>query len=136
MQDAYLVLGELPEDVSNTRTADGRPATIAAARARLARSICADPEMFEPQDATTLAASLADAQLDRIAAGIARVTGEMPEMPRTVILAGQGEFLGLRGVKRVSPDSVVVSLAQQLGPSVSMCAPAHALATIAREAGI
>src|SRR5205085_10035094 len=35
--DVYLILGKIPEDSTNLDTADGRPATIDLAHARLAR---------------------------------------------------------------------------------------------------
>src|SRR5262249_41215090 len=43
-QDLFLILGWLPEEPANLNTPDGRPATRAAAHARLARMLCADLE--------------------------------------------------------------------------------------------
>ena len=40
--DAYVILGDLPEQPTDTSTADGRPLTKEFARERLARMICAD----------------------------------------------------------------------------------------------
>ncbi len=57
--DAYLILGDLPEDPSATNTADGRPATRIAVRDRLARSICADRDAFSDEDAKAAAAAIA-----------------------------------------------------------------------------
>ena len=51
MWDVYLTLGDLPEEPQNTHTADRRPGDRSAARDRLARSICADREMFSEADA-------------------------------------------------------------------------------------
>ena len=133
MRDVYLVLGELAEDATDVETADGRAATRAAARARLARAICADRETFDDRDALTAAQSLAESQLERIAAGIRQVIGSMPRMPEAAVVSGQGEFLARRAVQRACPPLRIVSLAQRLGPVVSQCAPAHALATLARE---
>ncbi len=42
--DVCLLLGHLPEDPSDSNTADGRPAIRANALARLARMLCADPD--------------------------------------------------------------------------------------------
>ena len=43
--DAYLLLGDLPEEPTNLDTADGRPRTRSAAHARIARMFCADAKM-------------------------------------------------------------------------------------------
>src|SRR5262249_59450212 len=43
--DVYLVLGRIPEDRSDRDTADGRPATVDFAHARLARMLGGDSEM-------------------------------------------------------------------------------------------
>jgi probable H4MPT-linked C1 transfer pathway protein len=48
--DVYLVLGEVPEDAADRGTADGRAATRRAARARLARMLCADVETCSHAD--------------------------------------------------------------------------------------
>ena len=133
MRDVYLVLGDTPEDEAETDTADGRPATRSAARFRLARSVCADGESFTESDAVTAAQSLAGAQLKRIAAGIDQVTRQVPQALATVVVCGQGEFLARRAIRQAHRPIQVVSLSQQLGPLVSACGPAHALATIAHE---
>ena len=121
MRDAYLTLGELPEDPSDRDTADGRPATRQGARDRLARSICADSEVFNPQDAIMAARSLAQSQCERLAAGIRQVLGDMPQVPETVVVSGQGEFLARQAVECACPTAAVVSLTELLGPDVSRC---------------
>ena len=133
MRDVYLVLGDTAEDEAETDTADGRPATRQAARFRLARSVCADGDTFTHSDAVAAARSLASAQLQRIVAGIDQVTRQMPHVLATVVICGQGEFLARRAIQRAHPRIQVVSLSQRLGPLVSACGPAHALATIAHE---
>src|SRR3569623_543095 len=60
--DAYLPLGALPEAPDSCLSADGRPATREAARDRLARSICADREVFDESDARAAATAIARAQ--------------------------------------------------------------------------
>ena len=133
MRDVYLVLGEMPPDDTDTATADGRPATGQAARSRLARAICADADSFTDSDAQVAARSLARAQVGRVVAGIEQVTRAMPQRPVAVVICGQGEFLARHALQRTVPQAEVVSLAQRLGPQVSSCGPAHALATIALE---
>jgi hypothetical protein len=131
--DAYLTLSELPEEPENTNTADGRPATRDAARARLARSICADPTTFDAADAQAAAAAIRRRQVAKIAAAVARVLGPLAPPADTIILSGRGEFLARRVLSHIRWRSCIVSLAEELGPELSRCAPAHALAVLARE---
>ena len=67
--DVYLMLGDLPEEPSRGNTADRRAATKDTAWDRLARSICADREMFSLADAQAAAEGAAAAQLTRISQG-------------------------------------------------------------------
>jgi hypothetical protein len=57
----------------------------------------------------------------------------MPRRPTTAILCGEGEFLARRVVKQAFPEIKVLSLARKIGAGPSRCAPAHALAVLARE---
>jgi uncharacterized hydantoinase/oxoprolinase family protein len=50
-----------------------------------------------------------------------------------MILSGHGEFLAAHVLDRMKLSSRVVSLSEVLGPALSRCAPAHALAVLARE---
>jgi len=133
--DAYILLGDMAEDPHSTATADGRPATRAAARDRLARSICADRDMFSERDALAAAEAIRSAQAARISIAARNVLARMEAKPATVVIAGQGEFLARHVVDRMRLGAEIVSFAAQLGPDVSRCAPAHALAILARESG-
>jgi uncharacterized hydantoinase/oxoprolinase family protein len=58
-----------------------------------------------------------------------------PEV-KTVIIAGTGEFLARRVAENAFPalpPEAIVSLTQELGASVSACAPAYAVAVLAAE---
>jgi (4-(4-[2-(gamma-L-glutamylamino)ethyl]phenoxymethyl)furan-2-yl)methanamine synthase len=132
--DAYLTLGDLPEEPQSTHTADGRPATKQAARDRLARTICADREMFSDADASAAAEAIARSQLAKIAVAAGQVLGRLPAPPATIVISGRGEFLARRVLERMKVAAKIVSLAEELGPAPSRCAPAHALAVLAREA--
>ncbi len=131
--DAYLLSGELPEDSKARFTADGRPGTKAHARDRMARMICADRDTFTEDDATTAAQAVSNGQLSKLIVAAGQVLAGLPQRPSTVIISGQGEFLARRLITRLALGSKVVSLAQEIGDSASHCAPAHALAVIARE---
>jgi len=131
--DAYLVLGELEEDVKNTNTADGRPRTKTHAHARLARSICADTTMFTWDDAQRAAAVVREAQLEMLESAVRRVLRRSDDLPQTVVLTGHGEFVGRQLLDRLGYSGTVISLTDKLGTQVSRCATAHALAVLARE---
>jgi probable H4MPT-linked C1 transfer pathway protein len=131
--DAYLTLSELPEEPDNRNTADGRPATRAASRSRLARMICADATTFENTDALIAAESIRRHQTARIAAAVAQVVARLGEAPTTIVVSGAGEFLARRVVETMNLSGRLISLGDELGPALSRAAPAHALAVLARE---
>ena len=64
--DVYLTLGEIPPDPKDLTTADGRPATVAAARDRLARMVGADRDGFTDADALAFARAADDVLLARL----------------------------------------------------------------------
>lgn len=131
-RDAWLTLGGLSEQPTDYDTADGQPATKAAARTRLARTLLLEPDTFTAADASAAAAWITEAQTRQLARALARVTAARPESPQTVILSGHGEPLAQRAVDRFLRADRVISLPATLGPAVSRVAPAHALARIAR----
>lgn len=133
MRDVYMILDQLPDDPANTHTSDGKPATRGYARARLGRMIAADTEEFNHRDAVQLAQHLAEAQAARLAECMRQVAGGLPSPPQAIVLSGHGEFLARDALARVPLSVPLISLAQQLGQSISRCAPAHALAVLAAE---
>ena len=124
--DAYLMLGDLPEEPNSTHTADGRPATRPAARDRLARSICADRDMFSESDALAAAEAVAQSQLSKIAVAVGKVSGRLPAPPETIVVSGRGEFVARRAVERMKLGAKLVSLDAELGAALSRSATAHA----------
>ncbi len=134
-RDVYLTLGDLAPQPSDLGTANGKPATKSYSRDRLAHLYCLDRESFDDRDAAETAEAV-DRQLTaRVATALAQVTGRFDERLETVIVSGQGEFFIRRILERLRIRCRVVSLEQELGSSISRCAPAHALAVLAREAG-
>jgi probable H4MPT-linked C1 transfer pathway protein len=131
--DAYLMLGELPEEPENCDTANGRPRTWPRALARLARMVCADADSFAAEDARQAAATVREAQLDLLQTAVEKVVTRLGDLPKTIILSGHGEFLLRHLLARLPWQADVLSLTAELGPAVSRCAPAHALAVLARE---
>jgi (4-(4-[2-(gamma-L-glutamylamino)ethyl]phenoxymethyl)furan-2-yl)methanamine synthase len=131
--DAHLLLGNLSEDEGDTDTADGKPFTSKAAHARLARIVCGDQELVSRTEAVTFAESVQAAQCKMLEYGICKVIDAMSAKPQAIILSGHGEFLARRLVDRLRFSGEIDSLTEKLGPEVSRCAPAHALAVLARE---
>jgi len=131
--DAYLALDDLPQQPGKANTADGRAATKSAARDRLARSICADRELFDEQDAYAMARSVEQAQFALLARAARAILARSPAPPETAIVSGSGEFLARRLARSLTSVTNVISLSERIGVEASRCAPAHALAVLARE---
>jgi probable H4MPT-linked C1 transfer pathway protein len=131
-RDVWLLLGALPEEEDASDTADGGPATCAAARVRMARSMLLDSESLSPDEARWAAERCAAAQARLVAHGLRRVAAGCGWRPRTVVLSGHGTALARQALDRTAWPVERVVLAEQLGAEVSRVAPAHALALIAR----
>jgi probable H4MPT-linked C1 transfer pathway protein len=133
--DVYLVLGDVSEDPADIDTADGRPATVAAARARLARMLCADAETCTAEATARLAQEAHARQLSLLRDALDQVTSRLPAPPETVILAGSGEFLARKVCSTLGKQKPirVVSLADTLGPTISTAACAYAIAVLLTE---
>ena len=130
----HLILGDQPENLADCGTADGRSATRAAALARLARMVCADRESSPEAEIRKLALRISNRQLRLMRGAIHSVSASLPGPPALVLTAGSGEFLAEK-LFATWPDPPVrrLSLAQTLGPMVSQCACAYALAILAVE---
>ncbi len=123
--DVHLLLGDLdPADYTGS-TPDGRPVTGVSAAERLARVVCADVEMLSRDEILAIARAVADAQVDQIAAAIARVAGGMPG-PVDVVVTGLGRFLAHRAAARAGLRSR--DLNDVLRVEVGWAAPAVAVA--------
>ena len=131
-RDVWLVLGELPEDPAAADTADGGPATSAAARMRIARSMLVEPDAFSAADAVAAARHWTDVQARLVARSLRRVAAGRGRMPEVVVLSGHGTGLARRALALTGWPAACESLADRLGAAVSRVAPAHALAAIAR----
>jgi probable H4MPT-linked C1 transfer pathway protein len=132
--DVYLLLEQIAERPHDTGTADGRPATKGGARVRLGRMIAADTEEFNHRDAVLIARATANSQAQMIVQGIKKVGGRLAAPPGAYIFSGAGEFLATTLLEHLPPPQQTTSLAEVLGPALSRCAPAHAVAVLAREA--
>ena len=86
--DVHLVLGYLEPDAYDCPTPDGRPATVAFARERIARLVCSDLEQLDETDVDAIAAFLHGEQLQQIEDAARRSPAEAP-----VVAVGSGAFL-------------------------------------------
>lgn len=131
-RDAWLLLGGVAEDAAAGDTADGRPATVDAARVRLARTMLLDPEDFTSADALAAAEACAAAQSRQVARSLLRVASGVGWLPTQVVLSGHGDALFERALARAGWAVNRIHLGDRLGAAIARAAPAHALALIAR----
>ncbi|MHB8970410.1 MAG: hydantoinase/oxoprolinase family protein [Pirellulaceae bacterium] len=132
-RDVYLLKGDLPESSNDHHTADHQPATRDAAARRMARMLSATEMQFSMEDAAAWARHVAHEQLAMLVRAAKRVLEHMNPQPAVAILSGHGEFLARRVLKALAWQGEIISLLERLGPVVSRCAPAHALAVLAKE---
>ena len=142
-QDVFLVLGLLVEDAESQDTADGRPFTREFSLTRLARMLGGDHETIPETEIVRFADMLRNFMLGGIEHGLSTIfLDRWRRLPRCVIAGGVGEFLVKmlldvwytpRFPERASEIERLVSLNAELGPSVSACATAFAVAVLAAE---
>ncbi len=132
--DVYLTLAHIAADPDDLATADGRPATVVAARDRLARMVGADRDAFSDEDALALADAADEALLRRLEAAAVRACRPTVGRPGAAVVAGTGEFLARRLARRVvERGGTIVGLAESWGPVASTAGCARALLALALE---
>ncbi|MBN9522099.1 H4MPT-linked C1 transfer pathway protein [bacterium] len=138
--DVYVVLGLAPEDPADTDTANGRPLTVEDSLTRLARVRGADREELGDEELRDFAYEVHQRLRERLceAARTAYSNATPNSHPRSVVVSGTGSFLASQVAFYLTlgdPGAPrVVSLNDELGPQVSACAPAYAVAVLAAEA--
>jgi probable H4MPT-linked C1 transfer pathway protein len=133
-KDAYLLLGWIQESPEDCDTADGRPATVRNAHARLSRMLGGDPELTSTDETRRLAEQVFSKQHDIIEDAAIRVADTVLGSIQTVVTAGSGEFLANAVTCHpLFEGAARISLSKLLGPTVSACAAAYALAVLATE---
>jgi probable H4MPT-linked C1 transfer pathway protein len=121
--DVHLLLGHLTPDAYDCPTPDGRPATVAFARERIARLVCADVEQLDAGEVDAIAAFLYGEQLRQLEEAARRVQGRLPPQA-PVVVVGSGAYLG---------REVAARLARAVAPwgaTGGEAAPAAALAAL------
>jgi (4-(4-[2-(gamma-L-glutamylamino)ethyl]phenoxymethyl)furan-2-yl)methanamine synthase len=90
--DVHLILGHLAPGAYTCGTPDGRPATLAFARERVARLVCADAEQLPADEIDAIAQFIHAEQVRQIEAAVRRVSRRIGGDP-PVVLLGAGAFL-------------------------------------------
>jgi (4-(4-[2-(gamma-L-glutamylamino)ethyl]phenoxymethyl)furan-2-yl)methanamine synthase len=132
--DVYLILGDIEQEPDNLSTADGRPATAAAARDRLARMVGADRDGFSARDAIEFAHAADECLTERLCQAALRACTATIGVPEAAVVSGSGSFLARRLAYRlVGPGGPVISLEDAWGAVASSAGCAFALVTLAAE---
>lgn len=133
--DLYLLLGDIPDDETDRETANGQPATQAAAHDRIARMLCGDRNEVSREEALQVARFLADVQRQRLAGSLDRVLARLPGPCESVVVSGSGAFLARRLIheNRRLATAKVLSLDELLSPGIAEAACAYALAILAEK---
>ena len=115
--DVYLTLGDIPPDPKDLSTPDGRPATRAAARDRLARMVGADRDGFTAEDTQAFAQAADEALLARLKRAADRVCVRRSAGLVWPWSLSEGEFLARRLAERIlEPGQPHPQFESGLGP--------------------
>jgi (4-(4-[2-(gamma-L-glutamylamino)ethyl]phenoxymethyl)furan-2-yl)methanamine synthase len=125
--DVHLVLGHLTPDAYDCPTPDGRPATVAFARERIARLVCADVEQLDEDEIEAIAAFLHGEQSRQLEEAARRVQSSLPP-DAAVVAVGSGAFLGREVAARLG--RAVADVPAPWGATGGEVAPAAALAAL------
>jgi (4-(4-[2-(gamma-L-glutamylamino)ethyl]phenoxymethyl)furan-2-yl)methanamine synthase len=135
MADVHRILGTLPDDADQMMTADGRPKTVAASRARLARMAGRDAGDADDLAWDALARWFAEAQVRAVTDGAMLVLsqgGLVPEAP--IVTAGVGAMVLREVARRLDRECIdfdrVLEVAPDARAGASSCAPAAAVAML------
>jgi probable H4MPT-linked C1 transfer pathway protein len=122
--DVHLVLGHLPPEAYDCPTPDGRPATTAFARERIARLVCSDVDQLDEGEIDAIAAFLHGEQLRQLEEAALRVQRPLPaEAP--VVAVGSGAFLGREVTERLGravADGPWSATHGEVAPAVALAA--------------
>jgi (4-(4-[2-(gamma-L-glutamylamino)ethyl]phenoxymethyl)furan-2-yl)methanamine synthase len=99
--DVHLILGHLAPEDYVCPTPDGRPATVACARERVARLVCADLEQLATHEVETIAAYLHSEQVRHVEAAARQVSTRFPERAMPIVALGSGAFIACAVAERL-----------------------------------
>lgn len=128
--DVHLIVGDLKVEEYTCSTPDGRPPSLASARGRLARLVCADIEMLSDLEIDGLARWIRERQVRQIRDGMEQVIARVPVLrEHPVLLLGAGAFLAAEVASAMGLESRDLSV--ELGErakALPCLAVAHLLA--------
>lgn len=131
--DVYLVLDGIREEEFTVETADGKPASIEHAKARLARIVCADVNQLTTEEIMQIAKQIRRAQLTRISQAFNRILEDYRNrysLNPTIILTGAGaKTLGI-ALLRENGIYEQILLDETLGKEEAIALPAVAVASL------
>jgi len=135
MADVHRLLGQIPEDADRLPTADGRPKSLEASRARLARLVGRDLREAAPQQWDALAVFFARAQLRRIEDAIALIASrEAAAQGAPIVGAGIGRGLiadfAARESRAYRDFAQFLPATGEAARAAADCAPACAVALL------
>jgi len=113
-------------------TADGRPRTVSAARARLARMLGEDSERLKHGEVDSLARQVIDRQARQVAQAIAEnlpALSSSDERP-LIMISGHGLPLARAAVAQLPQEVDCVNLSERISSGAARCAPAVAVARL------
>ncbi|QDU78323.1 Hydantoinase/oxoprolinase [Polystyrenella longa] len=135
--DLYLLSGDLPESKQETDTANGKPATKAAAQDRLCRMLCCDRTEFPTEQLDSMAAWLREQHLQRMQKALQQILNRCDKPISSVYLSGEGCFLADRLISAFPElkNAERLWLDQLFTPALSTAACAYAVAQLAASHG-
>ena len=133
--DVYLTLGDIEANADDLSTADGRPATVAAARDRLARMVGADRDGFSPGGCARVCARRRG--LPDRSPGTSRPSERRARRsaapPRRLSPARASSSRGGWPRRLIEPGGPIISLKEAWGAVASSAGCAFALVKLAAE---
>ncbi len=115
--DVYLILGDIEPNPADLSTADGRSATLDAARDRLARMVCTDRDGLSVDDTLRFAQAADDCLIARLELAAIRACRATIGQTDAAVIAGSGDFLARRLAHRiVKPHGPIIDLKNVWGP--------------------
>lgn len=135
MADVHLLLGHISLEQYTCDTADGRPKTVDAAYARIARIICADLNSISHTELQLIAHHLYEEQLHQIIKALEQVLSTHPEysLSDPVVITGLGRtFLAAVAAQRVGFKNIV-DFVTVFGQESAVASPAAAIAMLLTE---
>jgi probable H4MPT-linked C1 transfer pathway protein len=130
-EDAYVLLGKLPESHEDRDSADGRSKTRRNCVRRIGKMICADDSTYSRDDALVAAAAIAAQQKKQIKNSLKKAIANSPVDFETVVISGDGEFLLAEIFDELGLE--IRSIANIYSQEISKSFGAFAVASLAAE---